>query len=101
MKNEPGNAPVAGVLIIPDDAKKPHILTHDDGSNEVAWHGSLYDDSEKPDTWLVTVSPDRRSLHVSVEADGIGWLYRIEDTLRNMLRYVSGVQVHLSLRWVA
>ncbi len=84
-------------LVFPADAREPHLVILEDGSTEMRWHGSVHPDSNRPDAWAVSAEPG--AVHACVDVEGPWWLSEVEQTLREVLRYQSGVNIHLSMRW--
>lgn len=84
-------------LVIPECAQDAEVETDEDGSLVVRWNGSLYSDCDEPDRWEVTLSPDGRTVHFRVDVDGSGWLAEIQDTIRTVTKYNSGLYIHLCM----
>lgn len=87
-------------IAFPDGAQHPEVLIKEDGSTELSWSGSLYSDSDQPDVWVVTLSPDGSTVHVRVDVDGAGWLPEIQETIRTVTQSRT-VFVHLCMGWTA
>lgn len=89
------NSSIVRPLAIPEGAQDVEVATEENGALVVRWVGSLYSDSDAPDRWEVTLSPDVRTVHVRVDVPSPVWLGDIEVTIRWVIRYYSGVYVHL------
>ncbi|OBF96342.1 hypothetical protein A5773_13015 [Mycobacterium sp. 852014-52450_SCH5900713] len=90
-----------GPVRIPDGAKCADAEVSDDGSMIVRWQGSLYNDSDEPDRWTVTVPPDGRTVYVRADVETWGWSREVRDTVREMFPYDSGISIELCMAWTA
>lgn len=87
-------------LAVPNGAQDVEVATDESGGLVVRWQGSLYSDSDVPDSWEVTLSPDGSTVHVRVDVEGAGWLSEIQETIRAVNQSRS-VYVHLCMGWIA
>lgn len=78
-------------FVLPADA-----LT-DIWADPIRWQGVVHPGGDKPDTWALSLEPG--VVHVRVDVEGPWCLPQVEQALREVLRYQSGINVQLCMTW--